>query len=57
MFNDYTRAGGIAEESWINLYNPFYSPKNKVDSNYDNIHAGIISNQNFFNIVKNKLEK
>jgi hypothetical protein len=57
MFDDYTRAGGIAEESWINLYNPFYSPKNKVDSNYDNIHAGIISNQNFFNIVKNKLEK
>lgn len=55
MFDDYHSVGGVAEHSWINLYNPFYHPTNLVDYNYDNLHAGQQSNENFFNIVKTKL--
>lgn len=52
LHQDYSNAGGINAQHWFNLYNPFYTPQNKIDTNYDNTHAGTKSNQNFYSIVK-----
>lgn len=55
MFEQYNKVGGINEACWINLYDPWHHPKNLVDFNHDNVHAGKQSNLNFFQSVKQKL--
>lgn len=51
----YSQAGGINYDLWINLYGSFY--ENQIDFNSDGMHAGIKSNQNYYSIVKNRLEE
>jgi hypothetical protein len=54
MHDDYDQAGGIDAACWINLYNSMNN--NKPDTNYDNRHPGINSNQLYFQQIKNFLE-
>lgn len=54
IHDDYAYQGGINPVDWINLYSPM--SKNKVDTNYDNQHPGIKSNQLYFQQIKNFLE-
>ena len=54
IHNDYACKGGIDPASWVNLYSPM--SKNKLDTNYDNQHPGVKSNQLYFQQVKNFLE-
>lgn len=49
IHNEYSQAGSIQEQYWINLYNSFTD--NKIDVNNDNTHPGIKSNQLYFDIV------
>jgi hypothetical protein len=51
---DYSNAGGINSNNWINLYNSFRDQK--LDTNYDNLHPGKLSNQLYFQQIKNFLE-
>jgi hypothetical protein len=50
----YTQAGGIDPTQWINLYNSMNS--NIIDTNYDNLHPGKLSNILYFQLVKNFLD-
>jgi hypothetical protein len=54
MHNDYDTKGGIDPVCWVNLYSSMLA--NKVDTNYDNQHPGVKSNQLYFQQVKNFLE-
>ena len=54
MHDDYEDAGGCDASCWINLYNSMLS--NIIDTNYDNRHPGIKSNQLYFQQVKNFLQ-
>jgi len=54
MHNEYDQAGGIDPTLWVNLYNSM--GHNKTDTNYDNIHPGIKSNQLYFQQVKQFLQ-
>jgi hypothetical protein len=45
----------IDHSSWINLYQPFKDIM--VDRNFDNEHPGEISNKNFFELVRKKIEQ
>jgi hypothetical protein len=54
IHNDYEQLGGINESSWINLYNSM--KRTALDTNNDNLHPGIKSNQLYFQQVKNFLE-
>jgi hypothetical protein len=47
---DYQIYGGIDPKQWINLYDPWH--KKKIDTNYDKLHPGILSNQMFASQVK-----
>lgn len=49
----YREAGSINESKWINLYDSFF--KNKIDSNFDNLHPGIQSNQIYYKMIENKI--
>jgi hypothetical protein len=55
IHNEYAQAGGIDPTQWINLYQSMATTK--IDTNYDQIHPGIKSNQLYFQAVKNFLEK
>jgi len=54
MHDDYDRAGGINLSQWVNLYNSM--KQNILDTNYDNRHPGIKSNQLYAQQIKNFLE-
>ena len=54
MHNDYAQAGGIDLSNWVNLYDSM--KQNMLDTNYDNHHPGIKSNQLYFQQIKNFLE-
>jgi len=54
IHDDYAYQGEINPVDWINLYSPM--SKNKVDTNYDNQHPGVKSNQLYFQQIKNFLE-
>ena len=54
MHNDYAQAGGIDPSSWVNLYDSM--KQNILDTNYDNRHPGIKSNQLYFQQIKKFLE-
>jgi hypothetical protein len=45
IHNEYTEAGGIQSEYWINLYQSMKSTI--VDYNNDDLHPGVQSNQNY----------
>lgn len=51
----YESLGGIHEEKWINLYESFRSLR--VDLAFDNSHPGVKSNEVYFNLVKDFMEK
>jgi hypothetical protein len=51
---DYNTAGGIDHNKWINLYDSFQ--QQKIDTNYDNVHPGKLSNQLYFQQIKTFLE-
>jgi len=53
VHNDYAQAGSIQESHWVNLYNSFN--QNKVDTNNDNTHPGIKSNQLYLSILEDFL--
>lgn len=54
IHDDYDQAGGIDPADWINLYDSMV--ENTIDTNYDNEHPGIQSNQLYFQMVKKFLE-
>jgi hypothetical protein len=54
MHNDYVKVGGVDPTCWINLYDSM--KQNMLDTNYDNLHPGIKSNQLYFQQIKNFLE-
>lgn len=54
MHNDYNQAGGVNLKDWVNLYSSMHD--NKVDTNYDNSHPGVRSNQIYFQQVKHFME-
>jgi len=55
IHNEYTQSGGIQEIHWLNLYNSLI--RNKIDTNNDNIHPGLKSNQLYFNILSQALSQ
>lgn len=54
IHDDYDSNGGIDPLCWVNLYSSM--AKNKIDTNYDNLHPGTESNQLYFQQVKNFFE-
>jgi hypothetical protein len=50
----YNELGGIQPQTWANLYNSFLSLR--TDTNYDNLHPGINSNQHYYQLVKQYIE-
>lgn len=46
MHNEYSQAGGICTDKWLNLYDSLRS--NLIDTNNDNLHPGLQSNLNYF---------
>lgn len=54
LHDEYDREGGINTNSWINLYSSMLT--NILDTNYDNQHPGVKSNQLYFQQVKSFLE-
>lgn len=54
MHDDYDRAGGIDPHDWVNLYSSMKS--DQTDTNYDNTHPGITSNQHYYQQVLNFLQ-
>lgn len=50
----YQNAGGIDSNDWANLYNSF--KYTQIDTNFDQKHPGISSNQNYFQQIKNFLQ-
>lgn len=50
----YCDAGGIIPDHWISLDKSFF--KQAVDTNHDNFHPGIQSNELFYQIVKRQFE-
>ena len=49
----YNKAGGIDPSCWVNLYNSMKDMQ--VDTNYDQHHPGAVSNQLYFEAIKNFL--
>lgn len=54
MHNDYAVQGGICEEHWLNLYQSLRTLR--TDTNNDNVHPGIQSNQQYFKILNQAIE-
>lgn len=50
----YNELGGIQPQTWANLYNSLLSLQ--TDTNYDNLHPGINSNQDYYQILKQYIE-
>lgn len=50
---DYAQAGTVQEPLWLNLYDSFLN--HRIDTNNDNLHPGINSNQFYFELVRNSL--
>lgn len=55
IHSQYNELGGLNENHWINLYGSFYNQT--TDTNYDNLHPGTQSNQLFYQIISNWLNK
>lgn len=51
LHKQYGDVGGINPDAWINLYQPLI--KEKIDLAHDGQHAGVASQQIFFQIIKN----
>jgi hypothetical protein len=51
----YNSYGGIREHTWVNLYNSFWSEY--IDTNYDDLHPGVKSNQRYFQLVQQYMQK
>jgi hypothetical protein len=51
----YTEAGGIDPKDWVNLYDSFFYKR--TDTNFDQLHPGIQSNQTYYQQVKNFLKE
>lgn len=51
MHQDYTDAGGVHPEHWVNLYNSLKSLE--IDKALDNGHPGPKSHQRFFQLIQN----
>lgn len=51
---DYITAGGICEDTWVNLYDSFV--KLQVDVNHDHKHPGEQSNQLYFELVQKYMQ-
>ncbi len=51
----YNSYGGIREHTWVNLYNSFQSEY--IDTNYDDLHPGVESNQRYFQLVQQYMQK
>jgi hypothetical protein len=54
MHDEYNCAGGIDSCDWINLYSSMKDCQ--IDTNYDKIHPGKISNQQYYQQVSNFLK-
>jgi hypothetical protein len=52
--NHYNEAGGVDSRDWVNLYGSFYHTR--IDTNFDQRHPGINSNQQYFQQVKTFLK-
>lgn len=51
----YQQVGGIDESDWINLYDSYRAKQ--IDFNYDQQHPGTQSNQNYCNLIVNRLKQ
>ena len=54
LHNQYKDAGEIQNKKWLNLYNSMRN--NRIDTNKDGIHPGILSHENYFKEFATKLE-
>jgi len=54
LHDEYDAAGGINNTAWINLYESMQQAR--TDTNFDNIHPGITSNQHYFQQIKTFLQ-
>jgi hypothetical protein len=50
----YNSYGGIREHTWVNLYNSFLDER--IDTNYDELHPGVESNQRYFQLVQQYMQ-
>jgi hypothetical protein len=55
IHNEYTQAGGIQSQHWLNLYNSLRSQR--IDTNNDGVHPGIQSNQLYYNLLVESLKE
>jgi hypothetical protein len=53
IHSEYQQAGSVQQPHWLNLYKSFRD--HKVDTNSDNKHPGIKSNQIYFDFLKESL--
>lgn len=53
IHGEYQHAGGIQESHWLNLYQSLKSLQ--IDTNTDNVHPGINSNQQYYNLLNQPL--
>jgi hypothetical protein len=51
----YQEAGGIQQSNWISLDKSFH--KQLIDTNYDNFHPGIQSNELYYQIIEQRLNE
>jgi len=49
IHTEYTNAGGIQKNHWLNLYSSLI--RNRIDTNQDGFHPGIKSNQLFYDLL------
>ena len=54
IHNEYTEAGGIQPDTWLNLYSSLRSLL--TDTNNDNVHPGLQSNLNYYHYLFKALE-
>jgi hypothetical protein len=54
LHNNFTQAGGIHEQLWLNLYSSM--DQNRVDFNSDQIHPGFQSNDRYVKIFSKELK-
>ena len=54
MHNQYSNAGTIQKQYWLNLYNSLQ--QNRIDTNNDNKHPGTISNQNYAQMLADSIQ-
>lgn len=53
IHSEYQQAGSIQQSYWLNLYKSFLNCK--IDTNSDNMHPGVKSNQIYFDFLKESL--